>query len=271
MARCRKIIGQKRVGHAGTLDPDATGVLLVGLGAVTRLMRFLSPLRKAYVGELVLGVATSTLDAAGDVTGEWDMSSVTLDEVRAAASKFVGDIEQVPPMVSAVQIGGRRLHEIARAGEEVERAPRAVTVYRYDVAPADAPSVFAIDVECSSGTYVRTLAADVGSALGGGAHLRNLRRTAIGPFAVDRAVPLEQVGLEHVLPPAQALPHLTAIPVDAETTAAVAVGKVLAQEALGVDGDGPWAVVSANDGRLLAVYEAHHGTTVKPAVVLPHP
>lgn len=269
VARCRKIFGQKRVGHAGTLDPDATGVLLVGLGAATRLMRFLSPLPKAYVGELVLGVATTTLDAGGDVTGEWDMSAVTLDDVRTAASKFVGDIEQVPPMVSAVQVGGRRLHEIARAGEEVERAPRLVTVYRYEVGPTDTPSVFAIDVECSSGTYVRTLAADVGSALGGGAHLRNLRRTAIGPFTVERAVPLDDVGVGQVLPPAQALPHLATVSVDADLAAAVAVGKVLERATLGVEGDGPWAVVDGDGARLLAVYEAHRGETVKPAVVIP--
>ena len=270
VARCRKIFGQKRVGHAGTLDPDATGVLLVGLGAATRLMRFLTPLRKGYVGELVLGTATSTLDSSGSTTGTWDMSGVTFEEVRVAAASLVGDIEQVPPMVSAVQIGGRRLHEIARAGEEVERPPRPVTVYRYDVAPTSEPGVYAIDVECSSGTYVRTLVADVGSALGGGAHLRNLRRTAIGPFTVERAVPLEGVGIDHVLPPAQALTHLPTVEADAALSAAVAVGKVLDRETLGAEGDGPWAVQNA-EGRLLAVYESHRGSTTKPTVVLPHP
>lgn len=270
VARCRKVFGQKRVGHAGTLDPDATGVLLVGLGAATRLMRFLTPLRKAYVGEVVLGVATSTLDSSGSVKGTWDMSTVTLDEVRAAAARFVGDIEQVPPMVSAVQVGGKRLHELARAGEEVERAPRPVTVYRYDVVPGPEPCVFAIDVECSSGTYVRSLAADVGAALGGGAHLRSLRRTAIGSFMADHAVPLDRVGPEHVLTLAEALrdwPHVVA---DAEVAAAIAVGKVLGRAVLAVDGDGPWPVVDSA-GSLLAVYEAHRDDTVKPAVVVPRP
>lgn len=270
VARCRKIFGQKRVGHAGTLDPDATGVLLVGLGAATRLMRFLAPLHKSYAGEVVLGVATSTLDAAGAVTGEWDMSAVSLEEVRAAAAKFVGDIEQIPPMVSAVQVGGRRLHEIARAGEEVEREPRPVTVYRYDVTAEVDPCVFAIDVECSSGTYVRTLAADVGTALGGGAHLRNLRRTAIGPFTINRSVPLDEVAVEHVLPPADALAHLPAVNASEELANAVAVGKVLDRRILGVEGEGPWTVLDAH-GRLLAVYESHKGTTVRPAVVLPAP
>ena len=110
VAKCRGIYGQKRVGHAGTLDPDATGVLLVGLGAATRLLRYLTPLRKTYTGEVVLGTATSTLDASGDVTASHDMAGVTVDAVRAAAAGFVGDILQVPPMVSAVQVGGKRLH-----------------------------------------------------------------------------------------------------------------------------------------------------------------
>lgn len=268
VARCRKIFGQKRVGHAGTLDPDATGVLLVGLGAVTRLMRFLSPLPKSYTGELVLGVATSTLDSSGEITGTWDMSSVGLEEVRVAAASLVGDIEQIPPMVSAVQVGGRRLYDIARAGGEIEREPRPVTVYRYEVAPTEETGVFAIDVECSSGTYVRTLAADVGSALGGGAHLRNLRRTAIGPFTSEGAVPLEDLSPEGVLSPGDALPHLARVAVEAEVAAAVGFGKVLDRDALGAEGEGPWAVVDG-DGRLLAVYAAHKGSTVKPEVVLP--
>src|SRR5688500_17166019 len=122
VARCRKIFGQKRVGHSGTLDPDATGVLLVGLGRATRLLRFLTDLPKSYVGDLVLGTSTSTLDAAGEVTGTWDMGAVTLADVRAAALAFVGEIQQIPPMVSAVKVGGKRLHELARAGVEVERA-----------------------------------------------------------------------------------------------------------------------------------------------------
>jgi tRNA pseudouridine55 synthase len=183
VARCRRIYGQKKVGHAGTLDPDATGVLLVGLGQATRLLQYLSGLSKRYAGEVVLGVATSTLDAQGTETGRWDMTDVTLEVARKAALTLTGEIAQVPPMVSALKVGGRRLHELARAGIEVERAARAVTVSRFEVdlacpAEADAPAgpgpVLAIDVVCSSGTYVRSLAADLGAALGGGAHLRRL-------------------------------------------------------------------------------------------------
>src|SRR4051794_24287723 len=122
VARCRRIFGQRRVGHGGTLDPDATGVLVVALGRATRLLRFLAPLPKSYVAEVVLGTETTTLDDAGEVVAAYDMAGVTLPDVAAAAGAFVGDIEQVPPMVSAVSIGGRRLHELARAGIEVERA-----------------------------------------------------------------------------------------------------------------------------------------------------
>src|SRR3954468_14923520 len=156
VAKCRGIFGQKRVGHAGTLDPGATGVLLVGLGRVTRLLRYPGALPKTYVGEVVLGTETSSLDDEGEVVASHDMSGVGIDDVRAAAARFVGDIEQVPPMVSAVKVGGRRLHELARKGEEVGRPPRPAPVHRLDVSAAPEPSVFAMAVGCSSGTYVRT-------------------------------------------------------------------------------------------------------------------
>jgi tRNA pseudouridine55 synthase len=224
VARCRRIFGQKRVGHSGTLDPDATGLLLVGLGRVTRLLRFLTALPKSYTGEVVLGVATSTLDSSGEVVARFDMAA-TPDEVQAAAAKLTGDIEQVPPMVSAVKIGGRRLHELARAGEEVERAPRPVTVARFDTEPTEDPLVYRIAVDCSSGTYVRTLAADLGELLGGGAHLRDLRRTAIGSFTESEATPLEEVGPSHVLAPAEAMRHLPAIILTMAASADVTHGR----------------------------------------------
>jgi len=267
VAKCRGIFGQKRVGHAGTLDPGATGVLLVGLGRVTRLLRYPGALPKTYTGEAVLGSETSTLDDEGEVTATYDMSGVRLEEVRAAAARFVGDIEQVPPMVSAVKVGGRRLHQLARAGEEVEREPRPVTVYRLDVRPGSEPGVFVIEVECSSGTYVRALAADLGHALGGGAHLRRLRRTAVGQFSVAEAKPVEALGLEVVLPPVEAMRGYPRVGVEPAIANEVRHGKVLDASALGAEGDGPWAVVDG-DGTLLAVYEPYDNGRVKPAVVV---
>ena len=267
VGRCRRIFGQKKVGHGGTLDPDATGVLLVGLGRATRLLRFLAPLPKSYVAEGVRGAATSTLDDSGEVLATWDMSSVGLDDVRAAAAGFVGDIEQIPPRVSAVSIGGRRLHELARAGIEVERAARPVTVHRFEVDLSPEPGVFRIEVDCSSGTYVRSLAADLGAALGGGAHLRRLRRTAVGAFTADLASSLEDLGPDDVLPPAAAVGHLPSVVADPDMAEAVGYGKVL-----DVDwpGDGPWAVLDAA-GALLAVYERTPDGRTKPSVVLaPH-
>jgi tRNA pseudouridine55 synthase len=254
------------VGHGGTLDPDATGVLLVGLGQATRLLRFLSELSKSYVGEVVLGTATTTLDASGEVTGTWDMSGVTLSDVKAAAARFVGEIDQVPPMVSAIKMKGRRLHELARAGVEVERPPRRITVHRLEVAGTGESGVFRLSLDCSSGTYVRSIAADLGSALGGGAHLRHLRRTAVGPFTAEEARPLEHITAEDVRPPVEAMRGRPRMVADAELSAAVAHGKVLERARFGA-GEGPWAVVDP-DGRLLAVYEAHGPERVKPAVVL---
>jgi tRNA pseudouridine55 synthase len=267
VARARGLLGTRRVGHAGTLDPDATGVLVLGVGRATRLLAYVSGLDKAYAGEVVLGTSTSTLDASGEVTGSWDMSDVALADVRAAAAGLTGTVMQVPPMVSAKQVGGRRLHQLARAGVEVEREPVAVRVQRFEVAEPVAPGVFPVTVTCSSGTYVRSLAADLGAALGGGAHLRRLRRTAVGPFASAEAVPLEALSPERLLPPLEALRGRPQAVAGEEVAAQVRHGRVFDDDALGVTGDGPWAIVD-RDGTLLAVYERHRGTTVKPGVVL---
>lgn len=267
VARCRRIFGQRRVGHAGTLDPDATGVLLVGLGRATRLLRFLTALPKTYEGEVVLGTSTSTLDASGEVTGQWEMEDVSLDEVRSAAEALTGPILQVPPMVSAVKVGGQRLHALARAGVEVEREPRPVTVHRFDVEQGTSPGVFDINVECSSGTYIRVLAADLGTSLGGGAHLRHLRRTRIGSFSVEDAALIDELTPAMLLTPAQALRDLDQVVVADDIKALVARGLPLDRVPLGITGEGPWGLVDAEQ-RLLAVYEATETDRIKPAVVL---
>lgn len=267
VAKARGLLGTRKVGHSGTLDPDATGVLLLGVGKVTRLLRYLGLTSKTYTGVVVLGTATSTLDASGEVTGTWDMAGTTLDAVRGAAASLTGDILQVPPMVSAVQVGGKRLHELARQGIEVEREARPVTVHRFEVGDPLEPGCYPIEVECSSGTYVRALAADVGAALGGGAHLRELRRTAIGSFTLDDAVRLEGLGPERLLTPAQAMRDLATVTVDEDVAADLRHGKVLPHDRLGVGGEGPWAVLDGT-GTLLAVYEPHRSGTVKPGVVL---
>jgi tRNA pseudouridine55 synthase len=261
VARIRKVFSQKRVGHAGTLDPGATGVLLVGLGQVTRLLQYISILSKTYTAEVVLGSSTTTLDAFGEPTGTWDMSTVRLGQARHAAACLTGDIMQIPPMVSALKVGGRRLHQLARAGVTVERQARPVTVHRFDVNGL-AAGVLDVEVECSSGTYVRVLADDLGRALGGGAHLRRLRRTAVGPF--DDPVPLDVAGHSDVLPPVDALPWLEPVAVAPEVAAAVLHGAVLD---LPVSGPGPWRVLSC-EGDLLAVYEPYRDGQAKPRVVL---
>jgi tRNA pseudouridine55 synthase len=268
VAKARGLLGTRRVGHAGTLDPDATGVLVLGVGRATRLLTYVSGLDKSYVGEVVVGTATSTLDASGKVTGTWDMAGVGLADVRAAAASLTGDVMQVPPMVSAKQVGGWRLHELARAGVEVERDAVAVRVERFEVAEPVAPGVFPVSVACSSGTYVRSLAADVGTALGGGAHLRRLRRIAVGPFVSDEAVALEALSTDRLLPPVEALRGRPRVVVDDHLAAQVRHGRVFDDEALGVAGDGPWPVVDG-EGTLLAVYERHRGATIKPGVVMP--
>lgn len=266
VARARRVLGTRKVGHSGTLDPDATGVLLLGVGPATRLLRFLTDLPKTYTAEFVLGVETDTLDDSGAVTATHEMA-VTLDEVRTTAAGFVGEIDQVPPMVSAIRVDGRRLHELAREGIEVEREARRVTIHRYEVGPTEDPLVFAVEVECSSGTYVRTLAADLGTVLGGGAHLRRLRRTRIGSFGEAEAHPVDDLVL---LAPREGLRDYPQVTVGEELGSLIANGRVLRPDDLGVTGPGPWAVSDAT-GRLLAVYERTDRHRLKPAVVLPRP
>ena len=264
VAKTRGVLGTGRVGHSGTLDPDATGVLVLGVGRATRLLRFLTDLPKSYEAEIVLGAETDTGDSSGSVVARWDMAGVTEAAARAAAAALTGEIMQVPPMVSAVRVGGRRLYELAREGKEVERPPRPVTVHRFDLAAASgSEGVWRAAVECSSGTYVRVLASDLGRALGGGAHLRSLRRTAVGGFGLDRARPVESPVL---LPPAAAVAHLDGVILDEGAAADVRHGKVMDRGRLGAVGDDPWAV-HGPDGDLLAVYEPF-GEAAKPTVVL---
>lgn len=264
VARARGLLGTRKVGHSGTLDPPATGLLILGVGRGTRLLRFITELPKTYVATFRLGTETSTLDAEGEVTAVHDMPLVSVEEVRTVARAFVGPIEQIPPMVSAVKINGKRLHELARQGIEVERPPRSVTIFELSIGATDEPSEFAMTVRCSSGTYIRTLAADIGSALGGGAHVRTLRRTAVGSFGESQAKQLDEISLISM---AEGLVGRPSCTVDGEVLIAVRYGKVLTREALGVSGDGPWVVVEPG-GELLAVYEPYGGETVKPAVVV---
>ena len=216
------------------------------------------------------GIATTTLDAAGEIVDQRPMP-VTRDEVVAAMPAFVGDILQLPPMVSAVKIGGRRLHEIARKGEEVERQLRPVHVDVFaleDFTEGPYPEA-EVQVECGSGTYVRTLAADLGESLGGFAHLMELRRLRVGSFSLDEARSLEVIEadpLAAVVPLAEAMRDLERVDVDAETARGIAHGLSFAPGTLAIAGDGPFALVG-EQGDLLAVYE-RRGAGCKPAVVV---
>jgi len=236
-------------------------------------LRFLSEAGKAYRGRIVFGIATSTLDAAGDVVEEHPM---TLDraQVEQATRAFLGDIEQVPPMVSAVKVGGRRLHELAREGVDVERAPRPVHVERFDVEDFTAgthPEATVL-VECGSGTYIRTLAADLGVALGGCAHLGELRRLRVGSFTLDEARPLDAVIAapdDAVLPLTEMVRDLTRVDVDDETARAASHGTVFPAGTFSdvASPSLPMALVARDTGALVAVYE-RVDEKCKPAVVI---
>ena len=266
VSKARKIFGTRKVGHSGTLDPDATGVLILGIGRATRLLQFLTLLPKSYKGEIVFGEHTSTLDSTGEIIATYDMSGLTPSDVREATKSFLGEIEQIPPMVSAVRIKGKRLYEIAREGNEVDRPARSVRVDRFEVNPTDNPKVYEAFVDCSSGTYIRSLAADLGSVLGGGAHLKNLRRTGVGSFREDEALPLEEMVLQK---PIEGMRDFELVKVDEETRKEVSYGRVFERGRLEVKKEGPWALVDCS-GELLAVYK-EHGDSIKPVVVIVDP
>ena len=264
VSRVRKQLDTPRVGHAGTLDPMATGVLVVGVGAATKLLTFITGVGKTYEARIRFGVETDSLDADGEVTATHEMAPIGADAVELAAATLTGDILQTPPMVSALRVDGRRLHELAREGVEVEREPRPVTVQRFELRPTEDPWVWDATVECSSGTYVRSLAADLGRLLGGGAHLAGLRRTTVGPFALAEATALDAPEL---LAPIEGLRHLDRLSVSGDTDDQVRHGRVLPLSTLGAIGDGPWAVTDAG-GELLAVYQPFRDDRAKPAIVL---
>ena len=191
----RERFGTRRVGHLGTLDPQATGVLPLAVRAATKLVPFLPTMQKAYVGTVRFGSETDTLDAQGKVLRSFEGELPTEEEIRGALEGFVGEIEQIPPMFSAVKKDGVPLHRLARRGEEVERDPKRVTIERLELRQFESPDA-EISVFCGPGTYVRTLAADLGERLGCGAHLKSLRRLQSGPFQITQALTLEQIDEE---------------------------------------------------------------------------
>ncbi|HSD49601.1 MAG TPA: tRNA pseudouridine(55) synthase TruB [Actinomycetota bacterium] len=255
----RRALGTRKVGHAGTLDPMATGLLLVGVGRATRLLRFLGDLPKTYEGTGVLGVETTTLDADGEVTHTSPVTA-TREQLETAAAALVGESLQRPPAFSAVKVGGRKLYEAARRGETLEAAPRPIRVDAFQIVNLEGPT-FGFVVTCSGGTYVRVLVADVGTALGCGAHLSQLRRTAIGPFRVAHAAPPSDPGPP--IPLERAVAHLPRVVLEEPDEArAAANGSILSPAGI----EGPYAVHSP-DGRLIGIWR-DVGAKAKPEMVL---
>jgi tRNA pseudouridine55 synthase len=269
VARVRRLAGQRRVGHGGTLDPPATGVLVLALGRATRLLPFLPTEPKRYLATVAFGAETDTLDAAGTVTATADASGVDTPSLRAAMAGFVGPQLQVPPMVSAIKVGGERLYAKARRGEQVERAPRPIVVHGLELLrfePGVRP-LATVEVVCSGGTYVRSLAADLGRAAGTLAHLASLRRTAVGRFTEAAAHRLEDLAgagrlAAAVLDPAAAMDPAAVRALTPAEASALATGRTLDPTGRG----DPVAAVGP-DGHLVAVIQDSAGRA-RPRVVL---
>jgi tRNA pseudouridine55 synthase len=253
----RRSLRTRKVGHAGTLDPMATGLLIVGVGRATRLLRYLGDLSKSYAATGRLGEETDTLDADGQIVRSASVD-VSRAEIEGVCAALVGDSLQAPPAYSAVKVGGRKLYEAARKGDALEAPARRIRVDAFEVSAFDGRDV-EVRITCSGGTYVRVLVADVGRALGCGAHLVRLRRTAIGPFQVEDARP---PGVGEPLPIDRAIGHLPSIHLDAEEARAASHGRLLGPAAI----DGPYAVFGP-DGALKGIYR-DAGASARPEVVL---
>lgn len=231
VSRARRALGTRKVGHAGTLDPMATGLLILGIGPSTRLLTHMVGLDKTYTATIALGAATTTDDAEGEVTETADASRLSAADLAAPIAALTGDIEQVPSSVSAIKVDGERAYARVRAGEQVELQARPVTVSRFEALAFRPGTVAEVDVvvDCSSGTYIRALARDLGAALGVGGHLTALRRTRIGPFAVDGAPAADALPTDAhdlLLPPAQAAARILPVArLDDERAADLASGR----------------------------------------------
>ncbi|HEX6291160.1 MAG TPA: tRNA pseudouridine(55) synthase TruB [Herpetosiphonaceae bacterium] len=259
VAKVRRLVAQKRVGHGGTLDPAATGVLPVALGEATRLVEYLVEGRKRYLAEVRLGITTTTDDAEGETLREQPVPPLSHDDLTRAVQPFIGTIRQVPPMYSAIQVAGQRMYDLARQGKTVDLEPRTVEVDRIEVLAWE-PSLLTLDVLCGKGTYIRSLARDLGAALGCGAHLAALRRTQVGPLGIESAVPLgvllddpSRVS-HHLLPPATAVADWPRADVDDATVRRIRNGLAVR---LWVQGE--LARAHAPDGRLVALLRLDSG------------
>ncbi|GAA3086987.1 tRNA pseudouridine55 synthase [Kribbella aluminosa] len=267
VARIRKLAGTRKVGHAGTLDPMATGVLIVGINRATRLLGHLQLADKSYDATIRLGAATTTDDAEGEVVATAPVDGVTADAIAAAVDGFRGEISQVPSKVSAIKVDGRRAYDLVRAGEEVELKARTVTVSRYDILDvrpdADGISVD-VSVDCSSGTYIRALARDLGTELGVGGHLTALRRTRVGSFDLSMAHSLESLATTFDWLPIADVAATTFPRYDADDAEAAAIrtGRPLP----GLDLEAGQTAMFGPDGTFLALYEPR-GPVAKPTAV----
>ena len=265
VAKARGTFKTKKIGHSGTLDPPATGVLILGLGKATRLLRFITDLPKEYEATMVIGTETSTLDAEGEVLRKTNKKP-SLKELQAASKDFVGVIKQIPPMVSAVKVQGKRLYEIAREGKEITREPRTVKIHELSISDGPRNNVFTLKVKCGSGTYIRSLVSDIAQQAGSLGHVGTLRRTAIGSH---NEIDASQIEKAVIIELTEGLKDYEMIQVNDTMKERIKVGAVVRTEELSpVKPQGPWAIVDSGQN-LLAMYENFKTGTLKPAVVLP--
>jgi tRNA pseudouridine55 synthase len=260
VAKVRRGLKLNKVGHAGTLDPLATGVLIVCVGNATRLSEYAMASTKRYVAKVQLGAVTTTYDREGEIVRQMDASHITHSDVEAVLPQFMGEIDQIPPMYSAIKQSGKKLYDLARAGQTVEREARRVTIESLQILRFE-PSELELDVVCSAGTYIRSLAYDIGGVLGVGAHLTGLTRTASGAFTLENAVTLETLlessdWTRQLLPPETAMAGWLTVTLSPEETQHIRNGRVIPAGEVEVE---TLARAVAPDGRTVAILRAGDG------------
>lgn len=262
--RLRRKFGTKRIGHAGTLDPLATGLLVVAVGPATRFLQYLPLEPKEYVGDFKFGVETTTQDAEGEVVADKPVPSNLMERIRKESPKLVGLINQVPPMYSAVKVAGQPLYAYARAGKSVERRSRTVHIECLETLDERGNEI-EFRVVCSGGTYMRTLCHDLGQLIGCGAHLSALRRTRAGRFDIADAVPLEDTSPEHLIPLSEAIKPMPVITLNAIQEASIRQGQRIGYECE----PGLRLVALANAAGVVLGVASVHGPMLQPDCVLP--
>lgn len=266
ISRLRKTLDTRRIGHAGTLDPLATGLLVIAVGPATRFLQYLDLEPKTYVATVKFGESTNTYDAEGEITQNRPIPEKLAEKIKANIPKFLGEITQSPPIYSAIKVQGKPLYEYARRGEYVEIKSRTQYIYKYNLDSLNYNEA-TFSISCDGGTYIRSLAHDLGEAIGCGAHITQLRRTQVGQFHIEQSIELEYVNKSHIIPSQTVLTHLPQIIMTPDQIDDIRHGRPFENQ---TPINHPHAVLIAQNGNVVSIANVVEDTIIQPDCVIPY-